>query len=54
MDFQNLPCYIEIFDKAGNKTRKDFDTHREATHYIHGVLEPDPNITDVVLTLKLF
>lgn len=54
MKIQNLPCYIEWFDKGGAKTRKDFDTKKEATYFIKKELEPNPNIVDVVLTLKIF
>ena len=54
MEIQKLPCYIEWFDKSGTKIRKDFDTKREATHFIKKELEPNPDVVDVVLTLKLF
>lgn len=54
MKIQNLPCYIEWFDKDGTKTRKDFDTKKEATYFIKNELEPNPNVVDVVLTLKIF
>ena len=54
MKIQNLPCYIEWFDKVGTKTRKDFDTKKEATYFIKKELEPNPNIVYLFLSFNIF